>query len=108
MTSADQVNNMSYFAEKSILRNLCNNKKVSKLPHLSKFVDDLSQQSCYKLMSDSHIVLKSPDLSCETPQMVAHTVTSQNNLKNLLHLTGSAEMKKVSKFPTCQSYPALP
>ena len=90
----------------------CNNKKVSKLPHLSKFVDDLSQQSCYKLMSDSHIVLKSPDLSCETylstPQMVAHTVTSQNKLKNLLHLTGSAEMKKVSKFPTCQSYPALP
>ena len=88
------------------MRNLCNNKKVSKLPHLSKFVDDLSQQSCYKLMSDSHIVLKSPDLSCETylstPQMIVglHTVTSQNNLKNLLHLTGSAEMKKVSKFPT--------
>ena len=40
--------------------------------------------------------------------MVARTVTSQNNLKNMLHLTGSAEMKKVSKFPTCQSYPALP
>ena len=62
-------------------------------------------------MSDSHIVLKSPDLSCETylstPQMVARTVTSQNNLKNTLHLTGSAKMKKVSKFPTCQSYPAL-
>ena len=59
-------------------------------------------------MSDSHIVLKSSDLSCDTylstPQMVARTVTSQNNLKNLLHLTGSAEMKKVSKFPTCQSY----
>ena len=63
-------------------------------------------------MSDSHIVLKSPDPSCETflstPQMVARTVTSENNLKNLLHLTGSAKMKKVSTFPTCQSYPALP
>ena len=49
-----------------------------------------------------YIVLKSPDLSCETylstPQMVARTVTSQNNLKNL-HLTGSAEMKNVSKVP---------
>ena len=92
------------------MRNLCNNKKVSKLPHLSNFVDDLSHQLCKKHISDSHIVLKS-DLSCETyltTQMVAHTVTSQNNLKNLLHLTGSAEMKKVSKFPTCQSYPALP
>ena len=88
------------------MRNLCNNKKVSKLPHLSKFVDDLSQQSCKKHMSDRYIVLKSPDLSCETylstSQMVARTVTSQNNLKNLLHLTGSAEMKKVSKFPTLQ------
>ena len=40
--------------------------------------------------------------------MVARTVTSKNNLKNLLHLPRSAEMKKVSKFPTCQSYPALP
>ena len=40
--------------------------------------------------------------------MVARTVTSQNNLKNLLHLTGSAEMENVLKFPTCQSYPALP
>ena len=94
------------------MRNLCNNKKVSKLPHLSKFVDDLSQQSCKKDMSDRHIVLKSPDLSCETylstPQMVASTVTSQHNLKNMLHLTRSAEIKKVSKFPTCQSYPALP
>ena len=72
---------------------------MSKLPHLLKFVDDLSQQLCKKHMSDSHIVLKSPALSCETflstPQMVARTVTSQNNLKNLLHLTGSAEMKKV-------------
>ena len=62
-------------------------------------------------MSDSHVVLKSPDLSCDTylstPQIVAHAVTSQNNLKNLLHLTGSAEMKKVSKFPTCQSYPRV-
>ena len=81
------------------MRNLCNNKKVSKLPRLSKFADDLSQQSCKKHISDSHIVLNSPDLSCETylstPQMVAHTVTNQNNLKNLLHLTGSAEMKKV-------------
>ena len=87
---------------------------MSKLPHLSQFSDDLSQQSCKKHMRDSHnkiIVLKSPDLSCvtylSTPQMVALTVTSQNNSKNLLHLTGSAEMKNVSKFPTCQSYPAL-
>ena len=49
-------------------------------------------------MPDSHIVLVT-DLSCDTylstSQMVAHTVTSQNNLKNLLHLTGSAEMKNV-------------
>ena len=85
---------------------------VSKLPHLSKFVDYLSKHSCKKHMSDSHVVLTSPDLSCKTylltPQMVASTVTSQNNLKNLLHLTGSAEMKKMSKFPTYQSYPALP
>ena len=44
-----------------------------------------------------------------TPQMVARTATSQlNNFKNLLHLTRSAEIKKVSKFPTCQSYPVLP
>ena len=32
--------------------------------------------------------------------MVACSVTSQNNLKTLLDLTGSAEMKNVSKFPT--------
>ena len=78
------------------------------------FVDDLSQQLCKKHMADSHIVLKSPDLSCETYRsinsqiMVAHTVTGQNNLKNITLLTGSAEIKKVSKFPTCQSHPALP
>ena len=62
--------------------------------------------------SGNCLTFKSPDLSCETylstPQMVARTVTSQNNLKNLLHLTGSAEMENVLKFPTCQSYPALP
>ena len=79
---------------------------MSKLPHLSKFVDDLSQPSCQKNISDSHIVLKSPDLSCETylstPQRVARTVTSQNNVKKLLHLNGSAKMKEVSKLPTCQ------
>ena len=66
------------------MRNLCNNKKVSKLPYLSKFLDDISRQPCKKHMSDSHIVLKSPDLSCETylstPQMVVRTVTSQNNV----------------------------
>ena len=63
-------------------------------------------------MSDSHIVLKSPDLSCETylstPQMVAHTVTSQNNLKNLLHFkTGSAEMKNLSKVPHLSKLPRV-
>ena len=69
------------------MRNRCNNKNVSKLPHLSKFLDDISRQPCKKHMSDSHTVLKSPALSCETylstPQMVARTVTSQNNLKNM-------------------------
>ena len=44
------------YLEKSILRNLCNNKKVSKFPRLSKFADDLSQQSCKKHISDSHVL----------------------------------------------------
>ena len=49
------------------MRNLCNNKNVSKLPHLSKFLDDISRQPCRKhIISDGHIVLKSPDLSFET------------------------------------------
>ena len=38
------------------MRNLCNNKKVSKLPHLSIFFDDISQQTCKKHMSDSHVL----------------------------------------------------
>ena len=60
-----------------MLRNLSNNKKVSKLPRLSKFADDLSQQSCKKHISDSHIFLihltyhmKHTGLS--TPQMVVY------------------------------------
>ena len=64
------------------MRNPCNNKKVSKLPYLSKFVmkyhDKLVRCTCQTTV---------PDLSCETylstPQMVTRTVTSQNNLKNM-------------------------
>ena len=71
------------------MRDLCNNKNVSKLHHMSNFLDDISRQPCKKHMSDSHIVLKSPDLSCETyrsinsPDGSTYCVTSQNNLKNM-------------------------
>ena len=78
---------LSCNCEATQTRRISRNKKVSKLPHLSKFVDDISRQLCKKHISDSHIVLKSLDLSCaaylSTTQMVAGSVTSQNNLKNL-------------------------
>ena len=38
------------------MRNLCNNKNVSKLPHLSKFLDDISGQPCKKHIHTSTTV----------------------------------------------------
>ena len=63
----------------TIMRNLYHNKNGVKVTP--------PWHTCKKHMSDTHIVLKSPDLYCDTylstPQMVARSVTSQNNLKNM-------------------------
>ena len=43
------------------MRNLCNNQNVSKLPHLSKFLNDISGQPCKK-----HIHTSTNTYTCQT------------------------------------------
>ena len=69
------------------MRNLCNIKKLSKLPHLSKFVDDLSQQSCKK-----HI--------CQTAILKAFVKESQGLL------VSSGTQSELLKPKTCSHIPS--